>query len=386
MRNDDRRLLRSHLEAAAMHVVKPASGMLRHDYLVPAGPYREQWDWDAFFMALALIRREAANAVYLKNWALNYLEHAEGDGRVPGCLTPEGPDPRVRQMKPFLAQGALLASVTLDDFVWYRPHWEALERVVTYRERHGWCHDLGLATWYDGMESGMDNNVAVLEFPVHTVVAADLNAYLYAEYGALAELARRADKPVEGERFAKQAAEIKERMNRFLYSPEEAIYYNVFSVSRRHIRRISVSSFVPLWVGLAGPEEAAATIRRYLLDPEHLLSPFGFRSLSRGDFTYNNCNIIKPHSNWQGPVWVVATYLCLQGMIRYGFREQAAEIADRLIAAVAEDIRVTGGMHENYHAEIGEGLAAPAFFSWNILLPYLTTELEPIPRVVQTKE
>jgi alpha,alpha-trehalase len=383
MHDGDRQLLQAHLDEAADSVVKPASGILRHDYLVPAGPYREQWDWDGFFMALALMQRKPENAVYLRNWALNYLEHADEDGRVPGCLTPEGPDPRVRQMKPFLAQGVLLASTALGDFTWYPAHWNELQRIVTYRERHGWCEELGLATWYDGMESGMDNNVAVLEYPVHTVVAADLNAYLYAEYRAIAELAERAGKPAENERFAERAAEIKERMNRFLYSPEEAIYYNVFSVNRRHIRRVSVSSFVPLWAGLAEGEQAQATIRRYLLDADQLLSPVGIRSLSRRDFTYNNCNIIKPHSNWQGPVWVLATYLCLQGMLRYGFAAQAQEIADSLIAAVARDIRETGGMHENYHAEIGEGLAAPEFFSWNILLPYLTTELEPIPRVAQ---
>jgi glycogen debranching enzyme len=286
-------------------------------------------------------------------------------------------------MKPFLAQGVLLASTALGDFTWYRTHWDELQRIVTYRERHGWCEELGLATWYDGMESGMDNNVAVLEYPVHTVIAADLNAYLYAEYLAIAELAERAGKPAENKRFAERAAEIKERMHRFLYSPEDAIYYTVFSVNRRHIRRVSVSSFVPLWVGLAGPEDAAATIKRYLLDADQLLSPVGIRSLSRRDFTYNNCSIIKPHSNWQGPVWVLATYLCLRGMLRYGFTAQAQEIADSLIAAVARDIRETGGMHENYHAETGEGLAAPKFFSWNILLPYLTTELEPIPRVAQ---
>ncbi len=386
MRDDDRQLLRAHLDDAARYVVKPASGILHHDYLVPAGPYREQWDWDAFFMALALVQENAENAVYLKNWALNYLEHADEDGGVPGCLTPKGPDPRVRQMKPFLAQGVLLASATLGDFAWYRPHWERLQRVVTYRERHSWCDELGLATWYDGMESGMDNNVAVLEFPVHTVVAADLNAYLYAEYRAMGVLAERAGRPVEGERFAKRAAGIKDRVNRFLFCPDDEIYYNVFSVNRRRIRRVSVSSFVPLWVGLAEQEVAHATIRRYLLNPEHLLSPFGIRSLSCSDFTYNNCNVIKPYSNWQGPVWVPATYLCLQGMIRYGFRAQAEEIADRLIAAVARDVQATGGMHENYHAETGRGLAAPAFFSWNILLPYLTTRLEPTARVTQTKE
>ena len=107
--------VRAALAYAYALIKKPGKGALRHDYLVPAGPYTEQWDWDAFFMGVALTSEKPQNAYLLKNWALNCLENAQPDGKVPGCITPQGADPRLHHMKPLLAQGVLLACVNLND-------------------------------------------------------------------------------------------------------------------------------------------------------------------------------------------------------------------------------------------------------------------------------
>src|SRR3989344_2657849 len=73
-------------------VKRSAQGALHHDYLVPGGPYPEQWDWDAFFIGMALSSKNPQDATYLRNWALNYIENAQDDGFCPGLLTPHGPD------------------------------------------------------------------------------------------------------------------------------------------------------------------------------------------------------------------------------------------------------------------------------------------------------
>src|SRR5947209_4386537 len=39
---------------AKKNIVKPASGVLLHPYLVPAGPYFQLFDWDTYFMGVAL--------------------------------------------------------------------------------------------------------------------------------------------------------------------------------------------------------------------------------------------------------------------------------------------------------------------------------------------
>jgi len=361
----------AHIDKHLPQIKKPAKGCLRHDYLVPAGPYDEQWDWDGFFMALALIRRDPAEATWMKNWALNYIENAERDGRVAGCITYRGYDPRLHQMKPFLAQGIVLASRHLGDYDWYRPHWEMIKQIVGYREAHFWSQKHGLACWYDSMDTGADNIPSVMEFPVRTVIGADLNTFLYLEYKSLAELAEKSGLKQESASYAAKATDIRTNMQKHLWNEEDQIYYNLFTANGKHIRRVCYSSFVPLCARIPEPNQAAATIRRYLLSEEHMRSPHGLRTLSCKDFTYNNLNIIKPHSNWQGPIWIIANYLYLQGMLRYGFENDASQICQSIYRMAAHDIETSGGMHECYDAETGNALAAPDFLSWNILLPWL---------------
>ena len=95
-------------------IKRKANGHLPYDYLVPAGPYNEQWDWDAFFMGVALSAEISSEAIYLRNWALNYITNAKPNGKVAGCLTAKGYDERLNHMKPFLAQGAYLAGKLSD--------------------------------------------------------------------------------------------------------------------------------------------------------------------------------------------------------------------------------------------------------------------------------
>ena len=39
---------------AKQNIVKPPRGILKHEYLVPAGPYFQLFDWDMYFMGVAL--------------------------------------------------------------------------------------------------------------------------------------------------------------------------------------------------------------------------------------------------------------------------------------------------------------------------------------------
>jgi len=66
-------------------IKRRASGHLPYDYLVPAGPYQEQWDWDAFFMGVALSAEVSSESIYLRNWTLNFISNAKPDGKVAGC-------------------------------------------------------------------------------------------------------------------------------------------------------------------------------------------------------------------------------------------------------------------------------------------------------------
>lgn len=358
-------------------VKRQARGMLRHDYLVPGGPYDEQWDWDAFFIGMALAAEDPAEAVYLKNWALNYIENSKEDGFTPGLVTPDGPDSRLNQMKPFLAQGCFFASRFLQDTTWVQPHYDRLKTIVLYREKHGFFDaELGLGAWTNSMESGADNNVAALDFPNGAVGAVDFNSFLWMEYSAMQQLAAALGLPDDESFFATKASALKQAILTHLWCEEDGTFYNIDFRDRSFIRVVGYSSLHPFWAGIASQEQADLFFPRYVFNPDELMSPYGIRTLSKQDSRYNNVNMIKPHSNWQGPVWPIANYIAEQSMLNYGFQSEARDVARRVIWLCVQDIKTSGGMHENYDAETGLPLAAPDFVSWNLLLLNILPQIE----------
>lgn len=377
--HDVRAEVEARLAPLIPHVKRKASGMLRHDYLVPGGPYEEQWDWDGFFMGMALASRDPAEGVWLKNWAWNYLEHARDDGFTPGLLTPHGPDWRLKHMKPVLAQGCFHASQFLRDASWLqeKDRYARLRRIVLYREEYGlWHTSLGLGAWSDSMESGADNSVALLEYPEGSVAAVDLTTFMFLEYAAMASLATLLGDHEEHAVWKQKAEGIRAAIQAKLWCEEAGAFLNIDTRDGSFIRVIGYGAWHPFWSGIASEKQARVFFSRYLLKPEELRSPYGIRSLSRRHQRYNNANIIKPHSNWQGPVWPIATYLAVHALLQYGYKREARALTEDIIRTCLRDIAQTGGMHENYDAETGEPLAAPNFISWNLLLINLLHEVE----------
>lgn len=352
-------------------VKRRAKGILKHDYVVPGGPYEEQWDWDAFFIGMALAAEIPSEGVFLRNWALNYIENADDKGYVPGCLTPTGFDPRLNQMKPLIAQGTFFASRFLGDFSWLaKPEiYEKLKKIVMYRENFG-CFDkeFNLGGWTNSMESGADNNLASLDYPDNSVLSVDFNSFLYLEYLSLANIAKQLGNEQDTTLFKNKAAQLKQAILTRLWSEEDGTFYNIDLKTKEFIKVVSYSSVHPFWGNIASKEQADTFFKRYLLNPKKMLSPFGIRTQSKDHPGYNNVNMIKPYSNWQGPIWPIATYIYVQSLMNYGYARDAEVIAMKVINLCIDDIIKNGGMHENYDAETGIPLAAPSFVSWNLLL------------------
>lgn len=349
-------------------VKKKARGALKYDYLVPCGPYKEQWDWDSFFIGVSLASDLPSEAIYMKNCALNYLKYVNNKtGFTPGLITPKGRDKRLYHVKPFLIQQVYFAAKNLGDFSWIEKYFTKLEKTISYRENYMWNKKYELACWYDGMECGADNNVAVLPYPKKSVIGVDLNAFLYREYKCLSKIAKKLGKKKEEKKYQEKAKKIKNNINKYLWDKKDNSYYNLNSKDGELIRRNVYSNFIPLWENLVSKDKGRRMIEKYLLKPNKLWSKYGVRSLSQDDPEYNNKAIIKPHSNWQGPVWPIVNYFCLHILLNYGFKKEANNLANKITNLCYKDIQNTGGMHENYCAETGKPLCAPNFVSWNLL-------------------
>lgn len=363
-------------------VIMPADGYLEYPYLIPAGYYKQMWDWDGFFIGNHLMSIDQDNGKYLKYWSLNFLNSIDSTGYIAGCITTDGPRPIFGRfaMKPFLSQGVYFASESLGSYDWIKPYYSSLKMALVFREKTQKDKDTGLFFWDIAMQSGADNNPALNYYQDDTrkFLACDINTWQYREYLAMAVIAKELGEADDEIYYVARANTLKNQIANYLWNDEDESFYNLEQGTLTPVKRVSYSNFVPLIEDFVSREKGREMIKRYLWNEDHMLASYGLRSLSKQDTLYNNKNIIVPFSNWQGPVWPIANYIYSVGLVNYGFVEEAKELAGQIGALVLNDIYAYGSMHENYHADTGIPLAPTAeqsengvftgFVGWNLLI------------------
>ena len=397
-------LLAQHVGKLKPALVRPPAGILRFPYLIPSNPeaeiaatrgdiyarraelgiplgvYHQLFDWDSFFEGVAFLRD--GKGEYLRDSVRNFLELTASNGYTPRTVDPSRIFYAPEQCKPFLAQGAFLAAKALGDFTWLEGrYYQNLRRFLDYWETHRRGPHL-LFQWLSAVESGVDNHPAVMGLPPNSVEAVDASVYMYREYLAMSLIADRLGKAEDSQSHRAKADLLARQINQHLWSPGEQMYFNLDTGSGELIKLQAWTNFLPLWAGIAPPERAKAMIEKHLLRAEAFWGQYGVPSVSRQEVIYNQArkglygSYDRTVSNWQGPIWVVANYLVMHGLLNYGYQQQAVELAQKIVRLLEDDIRRTGGMHENYDAETGAGLWSPHFGSWNILAPQMVEEAQ----------
>ncbi len=365
----------------APQTIHRADGVLTRPYLTPAGYYQQMWDWDGFFIGAHWANQDPADAKYLRDWVLSFTAASDADGYVAGCIASSGPHALFGKfaMKPFLAQGALLAAEKLNDFEWLRPAWPAMVRIEAYRRRTQFDAQWKLWFWDNAMQSGADNSASLTNDPNDrsAILAVDASVWAMREDEAMAVLAQRLGFAADAARYRSEAAETRNAILTSLWNAGDGVFLNRRRDTGAWVRSLSWSSFVPLAEGMVPRADAVRMIREHLLNSKEMRGQYGFRSLAASDPLYNNDAIIKPYSNWRGPVWINANYLDWIALRRYGFDREAHWLAITLAGALDRDVARWGSMHECYNAETGDGLApTPAqspngvfagFVGWNLL-------------------
>ena len=362
-------------------VIMPADGYLQYPYMIPAGFYKQMWDWDGFFIGNHLASLNPDNGKYLKYWALNFLNSIDEKGYIAGCITNQGPRPIFGRfaVKPFLAQGVYFASEKLGDYSWVKEHYLSLRKVLINREIFQKDKKTGLFFWEIAMQSGVDNNPTLNYYQDddRQFLACDINTWQYREYLAMSVIASEIGDENDVKYYRAMANTLKNKIENYLWFEEDMSFYNIERGSLEPQKRVAFSNFIPLIENIISQQDGAEMIERYMWNEDHLLAPYGLRTLSKSDPDYNNKNVIVPFSNWQGPVWPVANYLYSLALVNYGFEKEAGQLAVHNGVMLLEDIFKYGSMHENYHADTGMPLAPTAeqsengvftgFVGWNLL-------------------
>jgi glycogen debranching enzyme len=177
--------------------------------------------------------------------------------------------------------------------------------------------------WKDSWDSISYRDGELPGFPRATC---ELQGYAYDAKVRGARLARAVWKdPALADRLEQEAADLKRRFNRDFWVERGGYFALALDTDGRQVDALASNNGHLLWSGIVDKSKAKS-VARHLLGPR-LFSGWGVRTLAEGEGRYN------PIGYHVGTVWPFDNSFIAWGLRRYGFKEEAARIADGILAA-----------------------------------------------------
>jgi Mannosylglycerate hydrolase MGH1-like glycoside hydrolase domain len=152
-----------------------------------------------------------------------------------------------------------------------------------------------------------------------------------------------------------------------LYDERRGVFHQLLSTRAhrdgvRH-RPVTWSSLSPLALPDLPQDIGRRLVEEQLLNPRRFWLPVPPPSVSAEEATFSNRDrFLFLRRYWRGTTWINAGWLVWLGLVRLGYRDEAAELAHRLGAAVS-----AAGLREYYDPFTGAGMGATGF-SWSALI------------------
>ena len=196
------------------------------------------------------------------------------------------------------------------------------------------------ADYYKGdramRESGFDISFRFGDFSGSTQHYAPvcLNSLLYKEETDMAAISKLLGKTAEAAQWTQRAQHRKELIDRYLWNAEGGMYFDYDFTKGTQSKYQYATTFYPLWVGAASAEQAKAVMAN-LKNFEHkggvAMSPY------------------ETGVQWDLPYgWAPVNFIDVEGMRRYGFKDDADRVAREWINTVASNFRKDNTIREKY--------------------------------------
>jgi alpha,alpha-trehalase len=161
-----------------------------------------------------------------------------------------------------------------------------------------------------------------------------LNSLLYLMEEQTGEIHSLLGQSREAAVWKRRAEERAQRINSLMWDSGSGLYFD-YDYGRGRIRRYSfLTTFYPLWVGIARPGQAAEMLRNL----NRFERPGG---LQTSEF--------RSGDQWDAPFgWAPLQWIAVQGMRRYGYQRDADRIAKRFLSMVLREYERHGYLEEKY--------------------------------------
>ncbi len=198
------------------------------------------------------------------------------------------------------------------------------------------------ADYYEGdramRESGFDVSFRFEPYSAatHHFAPVCLNSLLYKTEMDLARMSEILGHKEEAAKWKRRAEARKSLMMKYFWDAERGMFFDYDFEKNERSNYVYITTFYPLWVGLATPEQALAVVHNLKL----IERPGGIAM-----------SPLETGAQWDYPyAWAPMQLIADDGMWRYGFAEDATRASYEFISAVAENFRRDGTIREKYNA------------------------------------
>ena len=379
----------------------------RYTYLCPSpGEYRWQWFWDSCFNAVAMTHVEPELAAaelrtlvgaqepdgfigHISFWGSKLL----GDmwGRVQSSYA-WGQRHTALIQPPVLAQAVERVAQVAGD-AWLPVEFMApLDRYHAWLAEHRVPDDDGLLVIISPYESGVDHSPtfdevlglsgghrpwavgirgrwldlrnALIDYDSGKLMKSGsfrvkdalVNALYADSLATMARLHRQQGQLEVANLYSTQAGVVVASLVGKLWDRSRGAFFSLDARTERRTRPLTVGSLMPLTLEELPQEQAQTLVERHLMDREEffLTYPVASVAATEGSFDPRGQRL-----SWRGPSWVNTNWLLWRGLVRHGFHDMAAQLAQRTVEMVAQ-----AGLREFYHPYSGRGLGAKSF-AWS---------------------
>jgi alpha,alpha-trehalase len=368
---------------------------LPRPYVVPGGRFNEMYGWDSYFIQVGLLRDGETELA--RDMIDNFLYEIENYGKV---LNANRTYYLTRSQPPFLGEMILGVYGKTRDRRWlestvpglektYRlwteePHLTkatglaryydlgdgpAPEVIADERDAQGRTHydrvkeyyrtheikDYDVSKFYDRdkdeltalfykgdrsmRESGFDpsNRFGPFNSDILNYNPVCLNSLLYLLETDAAEIMKTLGRPAAAAQWLKRAGVRRAQINRLMWDAKEGMYYD-YNYAEKRVRRYPyVTTFYPLWAGVADRAQAARIVANLTL----LERPGGLLT-----------STTVSGSQWDAPFgWGNLQMIAVSGLRRYGYNREADRISANFLSLVLQEFIAHNTIVEKYDVE-----------------------------------
>jgi alpha,alpha-trehalase len=161
-----------------------------------------------------------------------------------------------------------------------------------------------------------------------------LNSLLYLMETQTAEIVETLGRPEDAEKWKAKARERAERINRLMWDAGRGMYFD-YDFTRKRVREYPfLTTFYPMWVGIASKEQARALVANLGLFER----PGGLQTSTK-----------QTGYQWDAPFgWAPLEWIAVQALRRYGYNAEADRIAGKFLGLVRDEYEKHGTIVEKY--------------------------------------